>query len=109
MLFLKVVVEVFNTISVIVGVVLLITFENLSHDKLWLCCTVQGKCRCVLGATAVYKIAQGCLRSGKLCILYNVELRVCPVQKTAQQCLMLSLIPAMQEMSTIALLHGSSS
>ena len=54
---LKIVVEVFNTISVIVGVVLLVIFEKFSHDKLWLCCTVQDESRCVLGATAVYEIA----------------------------------------------------
>ena len=82
---------------------LLITYEHLTWHwhKLWLCCTVQSSFK-----PAIYEIARGSLHSSKLSILYN-ELRVYPDQKTAlQECLMPSLIPAMQEMSTIALLRG---
>ena len=83
------------------------TLDMTVWHKLWLCCTVQSSFKPVLGATAVFEIARGSLHSGKLGILYNIELRVCPDQKTAlQECLMPSLIPAMQEMSTIALLRG---
>ena len=97
------------------------TFVTWHWHKLWLCCTVQSsfepfsvpvrrvqdESRCKLGATAVYEIARGCLRTGKLSILYNIELRVCPDQKTAlQEHLMPSLIPAIQEISTITLLCG---
>ena len=64
--------------------------------------TNLGRCQ-----SCIWNSTWGCLHSCKLWILYSVEFRVCPDQKTAlQECLMPSLIPIMQEMSTIALLHG---
>ena len=62
---------------------------------------------CTRCYSCIWNSTRGCLRSSKLCIIYNIELRVCPDKKTAlQEHLMTSLIPAIQEISTIALLHG---